>query len=501
MALTWWSQAQVLAQLDSTARWYEASITYSFPVTKSQISGPFGETRGFLPLNANQQSATKLAMTLWDELMSTSCFQVVGQSNIEFGNSTTMTDYAHAYFPANGSVWFSAKDSALLAPKVGEYEFETFLHEIGHAFGLDHMGGYNGGGNSSPSCYQDSTVYSIMSYFGPDHRSGEGQVAWADWVGDDGKVYSPQTPMLSDIQAIQAIYGADLKTREGDSVYGFNSNLTGETASIYNFFQNAHPILTIYDAGGIDTLDLSGFLTPSTIDLQSGAFSSCNSMTNNIAIAYSSTIENAVGGAGNDWIMGNASSNILTGGRGNDSITGGGGFDWAVYSGSLGDYRVKNTAGIVQVTDNTPGRDGVDTLKDIERLVFKDMNLAFDVDGHAGQLVRLYEATFNRAPDSIGIGYWLNKMDAGTSLIEVAKTFVVQPEFYAANAGDADFLTMAYNHVVHRDPDQSGRDYWLNDLSHGGSRAVVMAALSESSECRNQTVDLVANGIQYTPWV
>lgn len=501
MALQAWTQSQITAQLDSSAKWDAVWITYSFPTTPVGISGPYNETKTFQPLNGAQQAAASLSMKVWDELISPYISQVVGNSDVEFGNSRTYTDYAHAYFPANGSVWFSSADRGLLSPKIGDYAFATFLHEIGHALGLDHMGDYNGGVNNSPSCYQDSTVYSIMSYFGPGHPLGQGLVAWANWVGDDGKVYSPQTPMLSDIQAIQAIYGADLKTREGDSVYGFNSNLTGETASIYNFFQNAHPILTIYDAGGIDTLDLSGFLTPSTIDLQSGAFSSCNSMTNNIAIAYSSTIENAVGGAGNDWIMGNASSNILTGGRGNDSITGGGGFDWAVYSGSLGDYRVKNTAGIVQVTDNTPGRDGVDTLKDIERLVFKDMNLAFDVDGHAGQLVRLYEATFNRAPDSIGIGYWLNKMDAGTSLIEVAKTFVVQPEFYAANAGDADFLTMAYNHVVNRDPDQSGRDYWLNDLSHGGSRAVVMAALSESSECRNQTVDLVANGIQYTPWV
>ena len=50
-------------------------------------------------------------------------------------------------------------------------------------------------------------------------------------------------------------------------------------------------------------------------------------MTDNIAIAYGVTIENAVGGAGDDVITGNSVDNNLVGGNGNDSISGGAGAD------------------------------------------------------------------------------------------------------------------------------------------------------------------------------
>ena len=50
-------------------------------------------------------------------------------------------------------------------------------------------------------------------------------------------------------------------------------------------------------------------------------------MTDNIGIAYGAIIENAVGGGGNDIIIGNAVGNRLTGGNGLDVFTGGGGND------------------------------------------------------------------------------------------------------------------------------------------------------------------------------
>ncbi|MCP6237165.1 M10 family metallopeptidase C-terminal domain-containing protein, partial [Klebsiella pneumoniae] len=38
--------------------------------------------------------------------------------------------------------------------------------------------------------------------------------------------------------------------------------------------KNVAPVVAIYDAGGNDTLDFSGWNTPSVIDLNAGAFSS-----------------------------------------------------------------------------------------------------------------------------------------------------------------------------------------------------------------------------------
>ena len=164
---------------------------------------------------------------------------------------------------------------------------------------------------------QDSFMYTIMSYFDASNTG-------ADWQASDNRYYDAQTPMVHDVLAIQAKYGADMTTRTDDTVYGFNSN-TG--SSIFDFNQNAHPILTIWDAGGNDTLDLSGFSSGSIINLAPGSYSDADAMTNNIAIAYGAWIENAIGGSGHDVITGNSQANILVGNRGNDQLNGGAGND------------------------------------------------------------------------------------------------------------------------------------------------------------------------------
>ena len=466
--------------------------------------GPSGETQTFKPLSADQQKAVVLAMTTWDDLIMSQLVESTQNQDIAFGLSTTATSYAHSYFPPNGSIWLNATDSGLSFPQVGKYGFETYVHEIGHSLGLDHMGSYNGAGDNKPSCYEDSTVYTVMSYFGPEHRSGLGDVAWADWTGANGVLYSPQTPMLSDIQTIQFIYGADLTTRAGDSVYGFNANVSGQMASILDFTKNANPILTIYDAGGTDTLDFSGWNTPSNINLEAGQFSSCNEMTNNIAIAYGCAIENARAGGGNDTILGNAFGNVLAGGAGNDVLQGSAGLDRALYVGQLASYEIVLASTGAVVTDQVVTRDGVDRLTDVERLKFADTTLALDIQGVAGQCYRIYKAAFDRAPDLEGLGYWISQMDNQTSLNQVANAFVASDEFalrYGAGLQDAAFVKLLYNHVLHRDPDQSGYDYWQGSLAGGSGRFAVLAAFSESKENREQVADLVAHGIQYQEWV
>jgi serralysin len=147
----------------------------------------------------------------------------------------------------------------------------------------------------------------------------------------DGTHYVGATPLLYDILALQKLYGANMATRTGDTVYGFNSN-TGQ--SPFNFAVNPGPVIAIWDAGGNDTLDLSGYATPSRIDLNDGEFSDAGGMTMNIAIAFGAVIENAVGGAGDDVLIGNSANNVLTGGGGSDRLSGARGVD--VLIGSAG---------------------------------------------------------------------------------------------------------------------------------------------------------------------
>ena len=145
------------------------------------------------------------------------------------------------------------------------------MHELGHAVGLSHPGDYNGAAATTyagqAEYAQDSEQYTIMSYWGHENTSlNQLNVDWST-----GFYNNPQTPLLHDILTIQEKYGADPTTRADDTVYGWNSTAGN---AVYDFSQNLFPYLSIYDAGGNDTIDMSGAGVSVYINLNDGQFSS-----------------------------------------------------------------------------------------------------------------------------------------------------------------------------------------------------------------------------------
>ena len=191
---------------------------------------------------------------------------------------------------------------------------------------------------------------------------------------------------------------------------------------------------------------------------------------------------NGTGNALDNTLVGNAGANRLTGGAGNDTLDGGAGLDSAVFSGSKAGYTLTRTSsGMTAVS----AADGTDALINIERLQFTDKTLAFDLDGNAGQAYRLYQAAFDRVPDQGGLGYWIDQMDSGMGLSQVATGFINSAEFkalYGNNPSNAEFVTLLYDNVLHRAPDTGGYDFWMNELAHGVSREQVLTGFSESTE-------------------
>jgi serralysin len=330
MALANWSQAQVLTQLNSGEKWSGSTITYSFPTSAGALYGQQGEATGFRAVNAAQMQLMVVALATWDELIAANMAAgTAGSTNIEFGYTSTGIGYAHAYYPTVGSAWFNANEPTLVNPSLGNEGFLTFIHELGHALGLNHMGNYNGNGNWTPSSVQDSVVLSVMSYFGPRYTAPyyHPEVADADWTWTNGTTYFSQTPMVNDVMAIQAIYGASTTTRLDNTVYGFSSTVGGLTAAIYDFTQNRTPILTLFDSGGTDTLDLSGWSTPSRVDLHAGAYSSSQQHDEQHRDRLQHDDRERHEGGGDDVLTGNDVANTLRGGGGNDALYGSGGDD------------------------------------------------------------------------------------------------------------------------------------------------------------------------------
>ena len=273
--------------------------------------------QGLLPA---AQSLARAAFAAWQ-----------GVTNLTFVNSTStanimLDDTQQGAFATSNSVngittsafvnvarnWSGESN-----PGLDSYTFQTFLHEIGHTLGLGHGGPYNGSAvYGMDNIYQNDTWgATVMSYFSQENYNGASMRFVA-------------SPMLADIIAVQNIYGANMATRSGDTVYGHNSN----AGAPYNFasFVMA-PSYTIWDGGGSDTLDASGYAANQIINLAAESSSSIGGLSQNILIARNTVIENARGGSGNDTIVGNDAGNTLSGGRGADTLSGGAGIDTLGY--------------------------------------------------------------------------------------------------------------------------------------------------------------------------
>jgi len=155
---------------------------------------------------------------------------------------------------------------------------------------------------------------------------------------------APQTYMMLDIAALQAMYGADYSTNAGDTVYRWTP---GSGRTLVNGAVAIDPggdriFATVWDGGGRDTYDLSAYETAVTVDLRPGQHSvfakgqladlgggpNGGHARGNVFNALlhhddpRSLIEGAIGGSGNDRLTGNQAANVLRGSGGADRLDG-----------------------------------------------------------------------------------------------------------------------------------------------------------------------------------
>ena len=267
---------------------------------------------------------------------------------------------------------------------------------------------------------------------------------------------------------------------------------------------------TINDSDGTDTLNAAAVSQSVRLDLSRGTQSQIAST--GLIIDSSTTIENAIGGAGNDTIVGNASANLLRGNSGNDTINGAAGTDTVPFQGRLSEYRVNISTGNGTVTDTVTLRDGTDTLSSIESLRFSDFTIntgskaaAASVNAATLQrVIELYVAFFNRTPDADGLAYWLGQAAQGLSINQIAESFYSAGAQYTSLTGfsstmtNADFVNVIYRNVLGRTAgaDADGLAYWTGELASGrASRGSLVSTMLDSAHTfqNNPTWGWVAN--------
>lgn len=356
-----------------TRSWAGAGVIgYALPdAAPTNAPGVPAEAAGIVALTPYQTSQAALAFALWDDLIPQSLVEtgspaadIVLDASSRTQGSGTYTETTLAVGAGgqdritSGQIWLSStwtgdQDQGV-AP--GSYGFLTDIHEIGHSLGLSHPDTYDAASGATPSFAADASYDrdqrrdTVMSYFGGYDPATH---AWAS-DGTRSSWLFPETPMVDDVAAIQSLYGADTSTRAGDTTYGFGCTLAAgdPERAIYDFSRNPAPVFTIWDAGGTDTLDCSGYAGRQVIDLSPGAYSSVDGLTDNVAIAYGCRIETAVGGAGDDVLVSGAGGDTLTGGAGHDRFQG----SVATLQGTtVTDFSVADT---IDVTDCPAGGSG-----------------------------------------------------------------------------------------------------------------------------------------------
>lgn len=337
--------------------------------TSASIKVFFDDT-GARAWTETEKAAAFAAFGYWQKVANIS-FEVTtirAQAEIIQTLNTSTENLGVADLPGGtppSSIQYSTAGTSFDTINLGGDTFETLVHEIGHSIGLSHP--HDGvvfpgvtGEQSSGDGGHNQQIWTVMSYV----------VGYNQEPTTTQQYGTSFTPMAFDIAAAQFLYGA--KAAEvGDNTYLLPlANQTGTGWS------------SIWDTGGIDTISGAAATTALTINLNEAPLTGPNAggfvswltgIKGGFTIANGVVIENAIGGAGADTLIGNSANNVLTGGGGNDTIDAGGGIDTVRFSGNRADYTLaKAVDETYTVTDNTVGRDGVDTIRNAEKFQFLD---------------------------------------------------------------------------------------------------------------------------------
>lgn len=468
-----------------------SALSYVSEITGIKlVETSFGEQAQIHFASRDISGVTTTGLTSWN-------------SSIRYTTNEDLVGYGvNAYVYLDNAEWFA--ENSNLGP--GGTGYQTLLHELGHVFGLKHPFE----GNVTLPLALDSTANTLMSYTntgGPYANFSQYDLAALNWLygGDglrgalginsvDGGRYLTGTGLseiLSGTDSNDKLEGnAGNDTLNGGA--GVDTAVFKGVSTAYKFGLLENGAFVVSDTSGIEGRDI--IFSVENAQFRDGIFSVAALINQASVVALPSDALTLAGTNGNDTFPAPDSSFL---------VNGNGGLDELVYNAPHTNYAFSRS-GTSFIVSDVSGSGKTSVLNGVERLAFSDLNVALDLNGTAGKIYRLYQAAFDREPYLSGLGFWINAMDHGLSLVEVAANFIRSAEFsdrYGANMSDENFVDNLYHNILGRAPEQMDFDYWINVLLEGkAARDTVLIGFSESLENAILITGSIVDGITYLPY-
>ena len=205
--------------------------------------------------------------------------------------------------------------------------------------------------------------------------------------------------------------------------------------------------------------------------------------------------------SGDDFINGSKGNDTFYSGDGSNVIEGSTGVDKVWYPGDKGDYKfISGQLNTVQVQRSN----GLDTLKNVERLIFMNSSLAIDIsdkilgDGTAGIAAKVLGAVFGKSAltNKDFVGICLDLLEKGMSYDSLAGLALG-----AARATTNDqIVTTLWTNLVASAPTNADKAPYIKMLEDGMAPGTLarIAADTSINAININLIGLAQTGIEYT---
>ena len=196
-------------------------------------------------------------------------------------------------------------------------------------------------------------------------------------------------------------------------------------------------------------------------------------------------------------ITGTSRADTLRSTAANEAFDGKGSVDTLVLQGARIEYTLTRKGSGWQLVDKAAGRDGTDTLKNVERLQFSTDSLALDLDGAAGTAARLLGALLGGAAVAQKdlVGAVLQVVDAG-ELSREALADLGLAAVLGASHTHAQAAALLYANLFGAAPDAATLGNLVAGLDAGHYTEAALALFAADSDWNAANIGLV--GLQQT---